>query len=110
MTDRLDIDAARERLKELESEIGRVRAMLPKEKQPRSAPAMHCPSCGAEMESGILVVKETLWGFLLAGLSYQHLFFRSDDADKDECVLASGVPSHGHRCPACHTVLFRSRS
>ncbi len=110
MPDHLDIDAARERLRSLDAEISRVRAMLPEENKIAAAPAVQCPSCGAEMEPGVIVVKGTLWGFLLVGLSYQHLYFRGDEADEDECLMTSGVPSRADRCPNCHTVLFRSRT
>lgn len=110
MADPLDIDAAKERLRSLEAEISRVRALLPQEKQRTSAPIVNCPACGAEMEPGTIAVKETLWGFLFVGASYQHLFFRGDGGKKDECLMTSGVPTRANRCPNCHTLLFRSRS
>lgn len=60
------------------------------------------------MEPGTAVVR-TLWSFLWVGLSYEHLYFRGDSTDQDECLMTSGVTARGYRCPNCHAVLIQTR-
>jgi hypothetical protein len=54
------------------------------------------------MAAGTAYVRGTIWGFLLAGLSHQHLWFRS--GQNKEIVVASGDKRAGHRCLQCGTV------
>ena len=66
------------------------------------APDIECPYCGSPMIPGIARVRGTLLGFLLIGLSYQHLWFESG-RDK-VTVVPSGDERAAHRCPRCGAV------
>jgi hypothetical protein len=62
-------------------------------------PPKRCPECGESMEPGVVGVRGELWAFLFVGWSYQHCWFRSDDAETK--VIRSGRGRRGHRCPKC---------
>jgi hypothetical protein len=47
-------------------------------------------------------VRGTIWGFLLVGLSHQHLWFRS--RQNKEIVVGSGEERAGDRCLQCGAV------
>ena len=64
-----------------------------------SRPLKQCPDCGESMEPGVVGVHGELWAFLFIGLSYQHCWFRSGDAETK--LIRSGRGRRGHRCPKC---------
>ena len=68
--------------------------------------SMNCPNCRVEMIAGDARIKGTLVGFLVIGLSYQHLFFKSRKKSVDEKpvrkkVLRSGRSTTAHHCEKC---------
>lgn len=68
--------------------------------------ALPCPFCRAALETGTAEVHGTLLGWLAAGYSRQHLFFRPDDGP-EERVLERNTPTPALRCPSCRAVLLR---
>jgi len=50
------------------------------------------------MESGVATVEGTIGGFLIAGLSCQHLFFKGD---KNKKVIPSNETVSAYRCHDC---------
>lgn len=73
---------------------------------------MICPICfdrESEMKPGAAVVRGTVAGFLICGLSYMRLYFESDDAlgrRQKSDVLGPRKPRQAWRCPACGAVLI----
>ena len=67
-----------------------------------STPAINCPYCGNRMIAGTAYVRGTFVGFLLAGASYQHLWFKTD-AEKN-VIIESGKSRPGHHCTHCGAV------
>ena len=52
---------------------------------------MKCPYCEGEMAEGTAFIKGTLWGFLVIGLSIQHLWFRrADDRGPEKIIHSNG--------------------
>ena len=68
---------------------------------------MKCPYCGGEMVPGTALVKGTLLGFLVVGLSHQHLWFRQLDGGGDEKILRSTGKKAGHQCTQCGAVIIQ---
>ncbi len=68
---------------------------------------MKCPYCGGEMVPGTALVRGTLLGFLVVGLSHQHLWFRQLDGGGDEKVIHSRGQKAGHRCTECRAVIIQ---
>lgn len=66
---------------------------------------MKCPYCEGEMAAGTALVRGTLVGFLLFGISEQHLWFQRDDLPKQR-IIESGEESPGHQCTKCGAVLI----
>ncbi len=54
------------------------------------------------MVAGTACVRGTVFGFLLVGLSHQHLWFRSGEAKN--LVVESGEEHAAHRCAQCGAV------
>lgn len=67
----------------------------------RSEPPKACPICQGEIERGSLSVHGTLLGFLFAGWSYQHCWFKGRGKNEEQVVLRSGERTSGFRCVAC---------
>jgi hypothetical protein len=68
-----------------------------------------CSMCGGTTEVGSVEVKGTFLGFVVAGLSYQHLWFRG--GDKTRTVLVeSGHSAPAHRCVRCDVVTILGTS
>jgi len=61
---------------------------------------MQCPSCKMEMEAGRAQVKGTILGFLLVGLSYQHLYFLPSQGAKEKIIPSRGIRP-AHYCRQC---------
>lgn len=66
---------------------------------------MNCPYCQGEMAPGTASVKGTLIGFLIFGLSEQHLWFQRDDSPKQR-IIASNDERPGHQCTKCGAVVI----
>ena len=62
---------------------------------------MQCPKCNTEMDPGQAQVKGSLLGFLIVGLSYQHLYFRADEASLREKIIPSGGKRSAYYCRQC---------
>ena len=58
------------------------------------------------MIEGQAFVRGTFFGFLLVGLSRQHLWFRRQNESKKELVIESSDSRAGHQCPKCEAVLI----
>ena len=56
------------------------------------------------MVEGQALVRGTFLGFLVFGLSRQHLWFRRDDRSTKEVVIESGDSRAGHQCPKCGSI------
>ena len=59
---------------------------------------MNCPKCTQSMEDGVATVEGTVGGFLIAGMSCQHLFFKGD---KNKKVIPSNETVSAFRCHGC---------
>jgi hypothetical protein len=68
---------------------------------------MKCPYCDGEMVPGTASVKGTLLGFLVVGLSHQHLWFRRLDGGADELIIRSRANKAGHQCTQCRAVIIQ---
>jgi len=90
----------------LDARIAQLRRHLPPvydslEAKPKRSPFTHCPVCGGEVQPGNVSVHETVWSFLLVGLSYQHCWFQGDEEEKQVVVIPSACARRGCRCPRC---------
>lgn len=66
-----------------------------------------CPGCASEMVAGEARIHSTFLGFLLFGLSHEHLWFAPQDARNREArVLHSGERRIAWRCSDCDTTLI----
>lgn len=65
---------------------------------------MNCPLCNAKMANGYASLHGTLRGFLLFGLSREHLWFQN--GEKEELVLKSKAGSDAFRCNECGTLVL----
>jgi hypothetical protein len=61
-----------------------------------------CPGCTEPMEPGVASARGTVWGFLVFGMSHQHLWFSS--GDEERTVIESGDSRQAHQCPKCRIV------
>ena len=101
------------RLAALRAEIDDLQRRYPAERPGPAAAAdpapLPCPSCGGTMLPGTASVRGTILGFLVAGVSYQHLFFRPAGGGRksDRVVVGSGDSSRAWRCDRCGAVLVR---
>lgn len=67
---------------------------------------MPCPQCGRDMVSGHAAVHSQFWGFLFAGVSWQHCYFKPDTEESEQKVLHYCVPRPAFRCLQCGTVVL----
>jgi hypothetical protein len=68
---------------------------------------MKCPYCDGEMMPGTASVKGTLLGFIVIGLSYQHLWFRRLNGGGEEVIIRSRGDRPGHQCSQCGAVIIQ---
>ena len=61
---------------------------------------MNCPQCSEPLIEGRVMVEGTILGFLLVGLSSQHLWFRRNGG-KREKVISSGGSKPALMCERC---------
>lgn len=73
--------------------------------------AANCPQCDVPLLSGQLRIRGTIPGFLVIGLSYQHLWWTDPEGSRAsrEVVLDSGDEISAGRCPECGLVAFVPR-
>ncbi|MFK5924851.1 MAG: PF20097 family protein [Verrucomicrobiota bacterium] len=69
---------------------------------------MKCPRCKNDMAKGEAAVHGTLGGFMLFGLSHQHLWFFK--GHKDELVLPSNQEAAAYRCADCKLTVIDGES
>ena len=62
---------------------------------------MQCPNCGVEMDPGEAQIKGSMLGFLVVGLSYQHLYFKAAEGSMREKIISSGGKRLAHYCRQC---------
>ena len=68
-----------------------------------------CPKCQEPMWRGRAQVHGTVAGFLLVGLSWMKLFFRSDSSPREVLpILAPGGRHEAFYCPRCRSCLVTS--
>ncbi len=48
---------------------------------------MNCPLCSSEMDEGKAYVRGTVLGFLIAGFSHQHCWFKSHSTNKTKIIV-----------------------
>lgn len=69
---------------------------------------MKCPRCQTNMAKGEAAVRGTLGGFMLVGLSHQHLWFSK--GHRDELVLPSDQDADAYRCADCKLTVIDGES
>ena len=91
------------RLSALQAEAQTRQAGRIEQEQAARPPVTHCPSCGAPLELGRVVVTSTMWDMLVARLSLAHLFFLPPQG-KRERLLGFLRPADARRCQRCRGV------
>lgn len=66
---------------------------------------MNCPKCDVEMTDGRVQTRGTALGFLVVGLSRQHLWFESKPGD-EQVVVPYGRGAAAAQCPHCGLVVI----
>lgn len=61
---------------------------------------MHCPVCQNKMKEGLLRMKTSLVGFLLASISFKNLYL------DDLCVFRNSERRTGYLCEQCENVVI----
>ncbi len=68
-----------------------------------------CPYCDGILESGEAKIHGSMVGFLLVGLSYQNLYFKSESGN-ETAVLASHESTPAMKCNTCGVVTLNLNS
>ena len=68
-----------------------------------------CPYCDGTLESGEAKIHGTMVGFLLVGLSYQNLYFKSESGNETS-ILASHESTPAMKCNTCGVVTLNLNS
>jgi hypothetical protein len=66
---------------------------------------LKCALCGGDLETGSVEIKGTPLGFLMVGLSWQHLWFSADLFDTKIKVLKSAEQRRAYQCTSCCAVV-----
>ena len=66
-----------------------------------------CPYCGSKMSHGKARIKSTLGGMLLAGFSYQHLFFEGSDRNEN-IIMRTRSEKEAYLCENCEGLFILS--
>lgn len=66
---------------------------------------MKCPKCTSEMAEGEVVIKGSVLGFLLIGLSWMRLLFTGSDK-RSVVVLKPWIRKSSLLCLSCKTVII----
>ena len=71
---------------------------------------MKCPACQTEMANGRATVETTLFGLLVFGLSWQHLwFYPAAQYPKRHKIIESGKGKAAYECPGCGAIVIPGR-
>ena len=70
---------------------------------------MNCPRCNSKMAEGTATVQGTFFGFLLFGLSHQHLWFIDRKGEKRKVVM-SNETVRAFRCKDCGLVVLNDKT
>jgi hypothetical protein len=76
---------------------------------PAPVEARICPRCNCAMQQGRSYIAGTPLGFLVVGLSLQHLWFEHPDGQRRRVVESSTLTSNivpAFECPRCGCVLI----
>jgi hypothetical protein len=66
-----------------------------------------CPYCGSQMNVGKAKIQGTFWGFLLFGLSYQHLYYETPDGTEN-LIMKSRAQKEAYLCNNCEGLFIPS--
>lgn len=58
------------------------------------------------MEAGTVVVRGTVWGWIVFGFSYKHCWFQPDDGTNSEMVIPNHASRRAMCCRSCQTVVI----
>ena len=67
---------------------------------------MKCPNCDTVMKIGHAAIKPTFKGFLIFGLSFKHLFFKSERTGEKEIILKNDKVAKSYKCPNCEVFVI----
>ncbi len=70
---------------------------------------MNCPRCDNKLAEGTATVQGTFIGFLLFGLSHQHLWFNDRGGEKRK-IVASNETVTAFRCKGCGLVVLNDKT
>ncbi|WP_289056275.1 PF20097 family protein [Carboxylicivirga marina] len=66
---------------------------------------LECPYCKGKLKTGQVNIHGTLGGFLVFGLSYQNLYFKTE-SEKEIKILGSNDVTPALRCGSCGIVVL----
>lgn len=66
-----------------------------------------CPYCNTPLTSGYAEIHGTALGFLIAGYSYENLYFRRENEEEIK-ILESGGSTAALRCESCGVVILNT--
>lgn len=66
-----------------------------------------CPYCNTPLTSGYAEIHGTALGFLIAGYSYENLYFRRENEEEVK-ILESGDSTTALRCESCGVVILNT--
>lgn len=66
-----------------------------------------CPYCGSEMSLGKAKIKSNWFGILMAGFSYQHLYFENSGGDED-LIMRTRSQKEAYLCKNCEGIFIPS--
>jgi vacuolar-type H+-ATPase subunit F/Vma7 len=67
--------------------------------------SLKCPYCNGKLKNGQVSIHGTVGGFLLFGLSYENLYFKSE-SESEIKVLSSNNTTPSLRCEDCGIVIL----
>jgi len=67
--------------------------------------SLKCPYCNGKLINGQVNIHGTVGGFLLYGLSYENLYFKSE-SEKEIKILGSNNSTPSLRCEDCEIVIL----
>lgn len=67
--------------------------------------SLKCPYCNGKLKNGQASIHGTVGGFLVFGLSYENLYFKSE-SEKEIKVLGSNNSTPSMRCEDCGIVIL----
>jgi hypothetical protein len=70
---------------------------------------MKCPNCEKEMQRGFSEIHSPPGGFLVFGLSYQHLFFTPVGSEDEKIIVDNSDKVLTDFCRYCKTAVLRTK-